>query len=48
MIFSEKLDDMELTEEEIRRALFGGSVPPALAFDTHEKDIVPDSVTMGL
>lgn len=46
--FSEKLDDMELMEEEMRRALFGGSVPPALAFDTHEKDIIPDSVTVEL
>ncbi|MCK6189780.1 hypothetical protein [Pseudomonas sp. EYE_354] len=33
---------MELTEEEMRRALFGGPVTPALAIDTHEQDTVPD------
>lgn len=33
---------MELTEEEMRRALFGGAVTSALAIDIHEKDTVPD------
>ncbi|WP_231422234.1 hypothetical protein [Pseudomonas sp. Leaf59] len=33
---------MELTEEEMRRALFGGPVTPALAIDAHEKATVPD------
>jgi len=37
---------MELTEEEMRRALFGGAVAPALAIDTHEKDTVPDFLTV--
>lgn len=35
---------MELTEEEMRRALFGGAVPPALTFDPHEKGTALDSV----
>lgn len=32
----------ELTEEEMRRALFGGFEPTTLAISTHGKDLIPD------
>ena len=34
----------ELTEEEMRRALFGGSESPAPAINSHVQDTVPDVV----
>lgn len=34
----------DLTEEEMRRALFGESETPAPAINSHEEDIVPDVV----
>ncbi|TFF03474.1 hypothetical protein EXW72_22995 [Pseudomonas sp. BCA14] len=34
----------ELTEEEMRRALFGESEPPAPAIHSHVQDTVPDAV----
>lgn len=34
----------ELTEEEIRRALFGDSEPPAPVMNSHVEDTVPDVV----
>jgi hypothetical protein len=34
----------ELTEEEMRRALFGESEPPAPAINAHVQDIAPDVV----
>ena len=34
----------ELTEEEMRRALFGGSEPPAPAMNSHVQNTVPDVV----
>ena len=34
----------ELTEEEMRRALFGEPGAPALVIDTHEQDTVPEIV----
>lgn len=37
---------MELTEEEMLRALFGGSVTPAHPIDTHEKGTVPNLLTV--
>ncbi|PWY38295.1 hypothetical protein [Pseudomonas sp. RW409] len=36
----------ELTEEEMRRALFGDSQSPAPAINTHVQDTVPDVVTV--
>lgn len=36
--------DTELTEEEMRRALFGDSQSPAPAINTHVQDTVPDVV----
>jgi len=36
--------NIDLTEEEMRRALFGGSEPPAPAINTPELDTVPDVV----
>lgn len=39
---------IELTEEEIRRALFGDVEPSALAAIMHQQNIVPDSVAAAL
>lgn len=36
----------ELTEEEMRRALFGESKSPASAINSHVQDTVPDVVTV--